>query len=199
MRGIVVLMAAGLGIAGCAVGGGTNGEPLPAVAVAADGYPTGRETPEGAACNLARAFINRDAALFERTCLKPYGSGKARARYEAFLTRTAAAIRSESTRPEPSSAGPKGIARVFAARHLSQSGPASYAFAAHGFRDVMFVDVGTVRHDGTKYLNRTLVVRDEAGEWYVHPLPDCDPLLSAGLNDEDESRSDFRDVYRVRE
>jgi hypothetical protein len=38
--------------------------------VATDGLPSGHGTPEGAACDLARSFINRDATLFSATSIR---------------------------------------------------------------------------------------------------------------------------------
>lgn len=141
----------------------------PRLVVTPDGFPAGHDTPEGAACDLARAFIERDAET----------------------------IRAEAVRAEASPGGPKAIGKVFAARRLSRNGPASYGYAAFGFQDVMFVDVGAFLHDGNRALNRTLVIRDKDGKWYVHPLPDASPLLSAGLNDEAASEKDFSDSYEI--
>ena len=59
------------------------------------------------------------------------------------------------------------------------------------FHDVMFVDVAVELHNGKSYLNRTLVVKTADGNWYVHPCPQTHPLLSAGLNDESDSESEF--------
>jgi hypothetical protein len=170
----------------------------PTIKLEKDGFPSGHNTPEGAACDLARAFIRRDAKLFESTCIKPFGGGKSRAEYAAFLKATGQSIKAEARRKEPSPEGPKSIGKVFAARHLSLSGPASYGHANFEFQDVMFVDVGVTRHDGKRALNRTLVIKDKEGNWYVHPQPGAHPLLSAGLNDEDDSKTDFRDVYQIK-
>jgi hypothetical protein len=172
-----------------------NGKPP--IKVLADGFPAGHDTPEAAACDLARAFIRRDAKLFEATCIKAFGQGKSREEYAAFLQETAASIKQEAGRKEPSPEGPKSIAKVFAARNISRKGPASYARTVCGFQDVKFVDVGAVLHSGKKHLNRTLVIQDKAGKWYAHPLPESSPLLRAGLNEEPDSRADFSEVYRV--
>jgi hypothetical protein len=80
---------------------------------------------------------------------------------------------------------------------LSRTGPASYGKATFEFQDVRFVGVGVVLHNGKKHLNRTLVIKDKAGKWYAHPLPDSSPLLSVGLNHESESKTDFSEAYRV--
>jgi len=171
--------------------------PKPRLRVEADGLPGGHDTPEGAACDLARAFINRDEKLFSSTSIKPYGRGKGRDLYEKFLQDVIQSIKAESAQKEPSPQGPKSIGKVFAARHLSKSGPVSWAYAAHGFQDVMFVDVGVYLWNGERALNRTLVIKDSHGRWYVHPDPAADPLLIEGLNEEKESVLDLTDAYEL--
>jgi hypothetical protein len=57
----------------------------PRLRVAADGFPTGRATPEGAASDLARAFMAQDAIGFRNICIRPYGGGQARAEYTQYL------------------------------------------------------------------------------------------------------------------
>jgi hypothetical protein len=160
------------------------------LACAADDFPKGSSTPEGAACDLARAFIQRDAALFEAAILQPFGGGESRSQYEAFLKDTKSAILEESKRP--ADRGPREIVKVFAARSLSRSGPASYAYATFNFADVKFVDVVVEMHGGGTNLNRTLVVKDGAGRWHVDPAPGIHPMLSAGLNDETTSTVDAK-------
>jgi len=48
----------------------------------------------------------------------------------------------------------------------------------------MFADIGVCLHNGERAMNRTLVMKDKDGRWYVHPAPDVSPLLSEGLNEE---------------
>ena len=147
-------------------------------------------TPEGAACDFARAFISRDTVKFEAVTLQPFGGGESRSQYEAFLKDTKTAISEESRRP--ADRGPREIAKVFAARALSRSGPASYAYAAFNFADVKFVDVVVELHGGGTSTNRTLVVKDSAGRWLVDPAPGIHPMLSAGLNEETASTVDAK-------
>jgi hypothetical protein len=166
----------------------------PKIKVAADGFPSGHDTPEGVACDLARAFINRDTTLLTNTCIRPYGP----ADYVEFLTNTVAGMKAEATKKEPSPGGPKSIGKVFAARRLSKNGPASYGYATFSFQDIMFVDVGVFLHNGERSLNRTLVIKDRDGKWYAHPLPTAGSgLLGDGLDDESASKKDFSEAYEV--
>jgi hypothetical protein len=169
----------------------------PILRVAADGLPSGHDTPEGAACDLARSFINRDEKLFSSTSIRLYGGGNGREAYARFLQETVQSIKAEAAKKESSPQGPKSIGKVFAARHLSKSGPASYGYAAFGFEDIMFVDIGVYLHNGERAMNRTLVIKDKDGRWYVHPAPDVSPLLSEGLNEEKASVLDLTDVYEL--
>ena len=165
------------------------------VKVGDDGFPAGSNTPEGAACDLARAFIHCDTVLFLSTCLTPYGSTDTRDAYTKFLDGVALQMKEEAGKPERSPEGPKTIRQCFAARHLSKDGPASYGYAAFGFQDIMFVDVNASLNNGQTRTIRTLVIKNEDGKWIVHPRPDLSPLLSMGLNEESKSEKDFTEVY----
>jgi hypothetical protein len=166
----------------------------PKVRVAADGFPTGQATPEGAATDLARAFMKRDPAGFRDVCIRPYGGGPARADYVGYLDGVLEHLKNE-TRESPDD--PKKIARVFAARHLSKNGPASYGYASFGFRDVMFVDVEVILRNGRSLLRRTMVIQDRDGKRYAHPVPDVSPLLSYGFYDESVSTVSFTEAYEI--
>lgn len=158
----------------------------PAVA-ASDGFPTGHDTPEGAACDLARAFIHDDPALFLATCVEPYGRPEARTAYHKFLEATVVQMKVDNPGSPPSPESPKSIRQCFAARHLSKPGPATSGAAAYGFRDVMFVDVIATLQNGAPQVCRTLVVRNKQDRWMVDPQPDQSPSLSEGLDDETPS------------
>jgi hypothetical protein len=167
----------------------------PKVRVAGDGFPTGQDTPEGTASDLARAFMMRDAAQFRSVCIRPYGAGQARAEYVEYLEGVTNHLQQEKGSPAPDN--PKKIVKVFTARHLSKNGPASYGYAAFDFQDVMFVDVEVVLHSGTRHLRRTMVIKDTDGKWYAHPAPDVSPLLSYGIYEESASVQLFADAYDV--
>ncbi len=170
----------------------------PRLKPAADGFPAGHATPEGVACDLARAFIADDAALFTTTCLPAYGEASLQDTYKDFLH---GVIESLFENPAPSSStplptDPKSIAKVFAARHLTPP-PArpSMARVAFDFQDVMFVDVdaqltngehATQPHAGHPRQRRPMVRGPRAGSL---------PAAGDGLDDESASTQDFADVY----
>jgi len=170
----------------------------PKLRVAPDGLPSGHDSPEGVACDLARAFISRDDKLFSSTSIRPFGDGAARKDYEKFLEQTVESIKAEAAKKEPSPQGPKSIGKVFAARHFGKTGPISHGYAAFGFEDIMFVDIGVYLRNGERAMNRTMVIKDRDGKWYVHPAPSASPLLSEGLNEEDNSVLDITDVLSTR-
>jgi len=182
----------------CSASGLPAQQSKPILKVGKDGLPSGHATPEGAACDLARAFIQHNVSLFNSTCIKPFGGGKGRKEYSAFLQQTAQSIAADGKRATLSPTGPKTIGIVFAARHLSRNGPASYGYAVYGFKEVEFVDVGVFQQDGKPVLNRTMVIQDSIGKWYVYPLPSAEPLLSAGLNSEPNSTKEIKDVYTLK-
>ena len=76
--------------------------------------------------------MRRDATRFRSICIRPYGAGQARAKYMEYLDGVSDYLKQGNGNPSPGD--PKKIARVFAARHLSKSGPASYSYASFDFR-----------------------------------------------------------------
>ena len=170
----------------------------PSIILAKDGFPSCQDTPEGAACDFSRAFIDSDIGLLKKTCLKTYGSGlDVGKKYDAFLAKIIKGTQEHAGGETPHPLNPKIIEKVFSARYLSMNGPGSYGYAVHNFQEVMFVDIGTLLHNGSKFVNRTMVVQKKDAKWYVHPCPTIDDLLSAGLNQEDGSTQDFRDKYKI--
>jgi len=170
--------------------------PKPTLKLAADGFPTGHATPEGAACDLARAFITTDAALFTTTCLPAYGDQPLQNSYKEFLHGVVESfLKLKALKLDPAPDNPKSITKVFAARHLSREGLVDRAREAFGFQDVAFVDVDAVLNNGEHAINRTLVIKNKDGQWYAHPTPELSPQLSDGLDDESPSTQTFAEVY----
>jgi len=174
-------------------------ESKPPITLAADGFPTGQETPEGVAADLARAYINNDPAAFKAICIRPYGQGKFRKFYEEYLPSVVEKLVAEKNKATPPPGSPKKIGKVFAFRHLSSSKPTSTAYAAFDFHDIVFVDVGVFLHNGQRFVKRTMVIKDRDGKWYVHPTPYDDEVLSQGLDTESPSSKDFSEAYQIPE
>ena len=160
----------------------------PAAKPGNDGFPTGKDSPEGAACDLARAFIHDDAALFLATCVEPYGSAEARAAYHRFLEGIVVQMKGLPAGNVPSPDAPESIVKCFAARHLTNIPTGSAAF---GFQDVVFVDVSAQLHNGSSQICRTLVIKSRDGKWAVDPQPEQSPLMITGLDDESPSTREF--------
>jgi hypothetical protein len=59
----------------------------PKLLVAADGFPSGHDTPEGVACDVMRALINRDEKLFLAAAIKPFSGGAGGRRMRYFFKR----------------------------------------------------------------------------------------------------------------
>jgi len=112
----------------------------PKIAVAPDGFPTGLDTPEGAASDLERAYINHDSNLFANVCIGLYVNHTGPALYDKFMRETIARLDRESSSKTNRPKDAKAIAKVFAARHFSRNGPASYGYAGFDFLDVQFVN-----------------------------------------------------------
>lgn len=167
--------------------------------LAKDGFPTGQDTPEGVACDLARAFIDADVSLWQKITIRKYMGGENAKKYADFLESVEKQMAAESKKKPEERAGPRKIEKCFESRHLSKDGPASYGYASFDFQDVMFVDIDTSLPDGKMYSNRTLVIKDKDGKWFVHPMPLVSPLLCAGLNEESDSKKEFGDKKPVKQ
>ncbi len=165
---------------------------LSAATAAPDGFPTGQQTPEGAACDLARSFINADAELFKSVCLS-WKAGESGEQYTAFIEEMAARMNAMQGQSLEQFGGPKEITTCFKARHLSKNGPGSYGFAVMNLMDVMFVDVIADTWEGSTFMSRTLVVMRADQNWYAVPRIDLFPLLSTGLNSESDSTVEWDD------
>ncbi|GJM19641.1 MAG: hypothetical protein DHS20C14_18540 [Phycisphaeraceae bacterium] len=164
---------------------GSEAPALPAVADPEEdlAFPSGTQTPEGAACDMARAFILPDGELYRATCLGMPGNEE----YTSFISEMGAQMDAMQGQSMEQFGGPREITKVYRARELSASGPASYGFATMQLQSVQFVDVESVLWDGSVYVNRTLVLQLPSGAWRAMPRPDLVPLLSVGLNSESDS------------
>src|SRR5262245_52182411 len=88
--------------------------------LASDGYPAGSASPEGAAVDLARAFIKADSRLFKETCVAPL-RGEGDTEYAEFLSAMGADMdRIKASAAFDTERGPKEVTRVYRARPLSR-------------------------------------------------------------------------------
>lgn len=160
--------------------------------VAKDGLPTGQDSAEGVACDLARSFAAADATMWSGITIKLPSDDKAHAKLESFVEATATEMEAEAKKPDAERSGPKDIGACFKARHLSDANAVTYGSSLYHYQDVMFVDVVVKQHDGQETANRTLVVKAADGKWYVHPQPSLSPMLSMGLNSESDSEEEVQ-------
>ncbi|HJZ62979.1 MAG TPA: hypothetical protein VKD70_01585 [Candidatus Acidoferrum sp.] len=169
----------------------------PKPSLAADGFPTGLDTPEGAASDLERAYIQRDSNLFAIVCIGLYANHSGPAQYDELMRETIARLDRESSSKVETPLDPRAINKVFAARHFSREGPASYGYAAFDFRDVVFVDVQVQLRNGKLITNRILVIKTADDQWHAHPAPKVSPLLCFGIDEEKPSQTDFSEAYKI--
>jgi len=141
------------------------------VPIAADGYPTGPQTPEGAACDLTRAFINNHVELFRAVTAGVLGEGKSAecARNFMDIAETDVNLRFIDR-----------IIEVYEAEEPSEPSAIEQA-AAYGFADIKHVAVVFRRTNGLENIQQTMVLLTPEGEWKVMPAWKCYPELAAGL------------------
>jgi hypothetical protein len=149
---------------------------------AASEPPSGNLSPEGIASDMASAFINADSKLWNKIVLKLNNP-----EYKKFIQDITKQMDLEAKIEKSKRVGPKEIGVVFKLGALSKNGPNSYAYAAKNIEQIGFVDVGILNHDGSKTYNRTFVAKKNK-KWFVLPRPDLFPLLTAGLNEEKNTK-----------
>lgn len=151
--------------------------------IAADGFPTGSTSPEGAACDAARALVERDGEMLREASIDAFGSEHQKAAYERALTEAADTLEDEAVAPE-------GIVRVFDARLPTMAAPRAEMYARYGVLDVRFVDV-VLDYGEEERVARTLVARTPEKGWGVVVEPGIYPEISEGLAQESESLIEF--------
>lgn len=151
--------------------------------IADDGFPTGRNTPEGTACDAVRAYIYSDHELWLSLLVPPIYA-EHNTEYHDFKEMMVAKKKQNAQNPN----FPKmKIVTVYKARNFSLNGPGSLAFALLKYTGNMFVDILVDVGNGQVQGLRYQVMRDEGGTWYFNPRPDLSYPFSMGLNEETES------------
>jgi len=166
----------------------------PTIFVHKDGFPTGNETPEGAASDLMRAFINRDAELFHqrRWVVSCEGYNDPRDAYNYFLAHTPALLTPETSEEGSASPDSQRIGIVYAARASTKFSTENAALSKmfDNMGHEAFVDVVTIGESGTRYLNRVSVSQRTDKKWYA---------AFASVHDhETESSTEFSENYTLR-
>jgi hypothetical protein len=154
-----------------------------------DGFPTGQDTPEGTACDAIRAYINSDHALWLSRLIRPIFGEEKNKKYEAF--KEMMVEKSKESAKDPNFPKIK-ISKVYKARNLSKDGPESMAYAIFGITENQFVDIEVDSGKGKIQKLRYQVMLDKDGKWYFNPRPDLSPLMSMGLNDENQSTEEWK-------
>ncbi|MBY0262372.1 MAG: hypothetical protein K2Q20_08510 [Phycisphaerales bacterium] len=157
--------------------------------MATDGFPTGQDSPEGAAADGARAFVTADKELWRRVCYPPSAvAGPKKEEYSKFVDHMASCMDDAKRMGASKAGGPKRITKVYKVRDLSNPSGPSFGYAFMRLLETKFVDVETEGWDGKLFTARSLVVqREDDKRWYFIPAPESFPLLAPGLNAEAES------------
>ena len=151
--------------------------------IADDGFPTGRDTPEGTACDAVRTYIYSDHERWLSLLVPPIYA-EHNIEYHEFKEMMVA--KKKRNARDPNFPGMK-IVEVYNARNFSLNGPGSLAYAFYKYTANMFVDILVDAANGQIQGLRYQVMRDEGGKWYFNPRPDLSYPLSMGLNEESES------------
>jgi hypothetical protein len=164
---------------------------------AGDGFPTGSNTPEGAACDAVRGYLNSDHELWLSTTAPAYIYGdknnpegaKQVEQYEEFKEKMVKKIKENAKNPDL----PKmKILKVYKARNFSLNGPGSMAYALFKLSGNMFVDILVDMGNEKTQTVRYQVLADKDKKWFFNPRPDLSRLLSMGLNKESKSTVEWK-------
>lgn len=191
-RGFRLIVAiAGFAAGGCDQKPVSPPPPVPAIATPAPQLPSGNSTPEGAAVDLARAFIQSDAATFRALCWN--AGGKPPQHYQRFIESVARDIEDAKKLGRQVGGASFSISKVFKARDCRLKDSAFLeCCTAFGVLDVRLVDIETPLW-GRACRIRTLVVRQQSDQrWYVILWPDAFRALAIELYAEPDSTELWR-------
>ena len=147
--------------------------------------PTGKDTPEGVACDAIQAYADGDSRGLLDTLVRPIFGKDGDVEYEKFKKKMADAA--DENKSKENFIAPR-IVKVFKARNFTKNGPESTAYALFEMTGNMFVDLLVDAGDGKNQKVRYHVMQDKNKKWYFEPRPDLAPLLAMGLNEETPSK-----------
>jgi hypothetical protein len=129
-------------------------------------------TPEDAAAELFRAYINLDPQRFQRAVARPFGDSRTRAHYERFVDAAAEELRRARATGFPPEGAPVDLLEVRPARDLPSTfrSPAAYDQMAN--RTARLVEVEAYLAGRGIQTSRVLVLKDSAGRWGAAPRPE---------------------------
>lgn len=129
-------------------------------------------TPEGAAEELFRAYIELDAERFRRACARPFGDPRTRAHYERFVEGAAAEIRKAAGGGLPPQGAPVDLIAVHPAQELPSTFRTAAAYDHMSQRSAVLVEVDAYLAGRGVETSRVIVLRDSAGQWGAAPRPE---------------------------
>jgi hypothetical protein len=129
-------------------------------------------TPEGAAEELFRAYIELDAERFRRACARPFGDPRTRAQYKRFIEGAAAEIRKAAGGGLPPQGAPVDLITVHPAEDLPSTFRTAAAYDHMSQRSAVLVEVDAYLAGRGVETSRVIVLRDSAGQWGAAPRPE---------------------------
>ncbi len=129
-------------------------------------------TPEAAAAELVRAYINLDPQRFQRAVARPFGDSRTRDHYKRFVAGAAEELRRARQSGFPPDGAPVELLEVRPARDLPSTyrSPAAYDQMAN--RTAVLVEVEAYLAGRGVQTSRVLVLKDSAGRWGAAPRPE---------------------------
>lgn len=156
-------------------------------------FPSGGSTPEGIACDLARAvYIKPNREALVAASIGHYGGPDINYKYDAAMVGLFEYIRLNQSAENSEGKSSGELEKLYRSRSLNKKGSASYGYAVYNFHDIKFVDVQIKLPNKGSIIYRVLVVKNQNGKWSAHPCPHVDPLLCEGLSEEKPSSVEFK-------
>ncbi len=129
-------------------------------------------TPEAAAEELVRSYIELDAHRFRRACARPFGDPRTRAQYERFVDGAEAEIRRARAGGLAPEGAPVDLIAVRPASELPSTFRTAAAYDAMANRGAVLVEVEAYLAGRGIETSRVIVLRDSGGQWGAAPRPE---------------------------